>query len=139
MTMSFVQTNWMLILVLLLSGGMLLWPLVQRRLSPARDVNNLAATQLVNGSNAVLLDVREPAEFGGGHLPKAINVPVGQIASRGPELEQARRAARHRLLRARRPQPSRHRRADQAGLQGRLQPLRRLPRVEGRRACPWSE
>ena len=86
MTMSFVETNWMLILVLLLSGGMLLWPLVQRRLSPARDVNNLAATQLVNGSNAVLLDVREPAEFGGGHLPKAINVPVGQIASRGPEL-----------------------------------------------------
>jgi rhodanese-related sulfurtransferase len=86
MTMSFVQNNWMLILVLLLSGGMLLWPLVQRRLTPGRDVNNLAATQLVNGSNAVLLDVRESSEFGGGHLPKAINVPLGQIAGGGPEL-----------------------------------------------------
>jgi rhodanese-related sulfurtransferase len=84
--MSFVQTNWMLILVLVLSGGMLVWPLIQRRLSPAKDLGNLAATQLVNNGNAVLLDVREPAEFGGGHLPKAINVPLAQIASRGAEL-----------------------------------------------------
>lgn len=84
--MSFVQNNWMLIVVLLLSGGMLIWPLLQRRLSPSKDVGNLEATRLVNSGNAVLLDVREAAEFAAGHLPKAINVPLGQIAGRGPEL-----------------------------------------------------
>ena len=84
--MSFLQDNWMLILVMFLSGGMLLWPLVQRRMSPMKDVGNLVATQLVNTKNAVLLDVREPAEFAAGRLPRAINVPLSQLASRPPEL-----------------------------------------------------
>jgi rhodanese-related sulfurtransferase len=78
--MSFVQQNWMLILVMVVSGAMLVWPLVQRRLSPMKDVGNLAATQLVNAQNAVLLDVREPAEFSAGRLPGAVNVPLSQLA-----------------------------------------------------------
>ena len=81
MSTSFIQENWMLFLVLFLSGGMLLWPLVQRRMSPMKDIGTLGATQLVNTSNAVLLDVREPAEFGAGRLPKAVNVPLSQLAS----------------------------------------------------------
>ncbi len=84
--MSFVQQNWMLILVLILSGGMLLWPLVQRRLSPMREIGNFGATQLLNARNAVVLDVREPSEFGAGRLPKAINIPLGQLANRASEL-----------------------------------------------------
>ena len=76
----------MLLLVMLLSGGMLLWPLVAKRLSPMKDIGNLGATQLVNTRNAVLLDVREPAEYGAGRLPRAINVPLSQLASRGQEL-----------------------------------------------------
>ena len=84
--MSFIQENWMLLLVMFLSGGMLLWPLVAKRLSPMKDIGNLGATQLVNTRNAVLLDVREPAEYGSGRLPHAINVPLSQLASRGPEL-----------------------------------------------------
>ena len=84
--MSFIQANWMLLLVMFLSGGMLLWPLVQRRMSPMKDIGNLGATQLVNTRNAVLLDVREPAEYGAGRLPKALNVPLSQIGSRAQEL-----------------------------------------------------
>ncbi len=84
--MSFLQNNWMLDLVFVLSGAMLLWPLIQRRLSPMKEVGNLGATQLVNTKNAVLLDVREASEFGAGHLPRAINIPVSQLASRGAEL-----------------------------------------------------
>lgn len=84
--MSFVQNNWMLILVLVLSGAMLVWPLIQRRLSPARDVGNLEATRLVNSANAVLLDVRETQEFEGGRLPNAVHIPLSQLASRGAEL-----------------------------------------------------
>lgn len=84
--MSFLQNNWMLIVVLLVSGAMLVWPLVQRRLSPARDVGNLEATRLVNSSNALLLDVRETQEFVGGRLPNAMHIPLSQLASRGGEL-----------------------------------------------------
>ena len=84
--MSFIQNNWMLILVFVLSGAMLVWPLVSRRLSPMKDVGNVGATQLVNGSNAVLIDVREPAEFAAGRLPKAVNVPLSQIKSRASEV-----------------------------------------------------
>ena len=86
MSMSFVQNNWMLILVLLLSGGMLVWPLVARRMSPMKGIGTLGATQLVNARNAVLLDVREPGEYGAGRLPRALNVPLGELATRGNEL-----------------------------------------------------
>jgi rhodanese-related sulfurtransferase len=84
--MSFIETNWMLLVVLVLSGGMLVWPLVQRRLSPMKEIGTLGATQLVNAQNAALIDVREPAEFGAGRLPNAVNVPLAQIASRAQEL-----------------------------------------------------
>ncbi len=84
--MSFVQNNWMLIAVFLMSGAMLVWPLVQRRFSSVKDVNNAEATQLLNRRNAVLLDVREPKEFEGGRLPTAIHIPLSQLAGRVSEL-----------------------------------------------------
>jgi len=84
--LSFIQQNWMLVLVLLLSGGMLVWPLVQRRLSAMKDVGTLEVTQLINAGNAVLLDVREPKEYEGGRLPKAIHIPLSQLSSRAQEL-----------------------------------------------------
>src|SRR5512137_3008060 len=67
-SMSFLQNNWMLVLVLVMSGAMLVWPLVQRRMSPAKDIGNLEATRLINSANAVLVDVRETKEFEGGRL-----------------------------------------------------------------------
>ena len=84
--MTFVQNNWLLILVFVLSGAMLVWPLVQSRLSPGKDVGNLEVTRLINSSNAVLVDVRETKEYEGGRLPNAIHIPLSQLASRGAEL-----------------------------------------------------
>lgn len=43
------------------------------------------ARQLV-GTGAKLIDVRTPAEFASGHLPGAINVPVGELGSRADSL-----------------------------------------------------
>lgn len=37
-------------------------------------------------SGALLVDVRSPGEFAGGHLPGAINVPVQEIGARAKEL-----------------------------------------------------
>ena len=84
--MQFVQNNWMLILVLVISGGMLLWPLVGRRFSSMQEVGALGATQLINRQNAVMLDLRESKEYAEGHVPNALNIPLSQLAGRGSEL-----------------------------------------------------
>jgi len=84
--MKFALDNWMLIAVMAASGAMLLWPLIQNRLSPVKDVGNAEATLLVNRSDAIFLDVREPKEYTGGHLPNAIHIPLSQIDARAGEL-----------------------------------------------------
>ena len=40
--------------------------------------------------NLVVLDVRTPAEYAGGHVPGAINIPRDELASRIAELSGAR-------------------------------------------------
>jgi rhodanese-related sulfurtransferase len=84
--MSFIINNWMLELILVLSGGMLVWPLVQGGLSKMKEVGTLNVTQLINRQNAVLLDVREAKEFEGGHLPNAVHIPLSELTGRGSEL-----------------------------------------------------
>jgi rhodanese-related sulfurtransferase len=84
--MQFIQTNWMLVLVMIVSGAMLVWPLVGRRWSSMRDIGTAQATQLINRQNAVMLDVREPKEYEGGRVPASIQIPLSQLASRGSEL-----------------------------------------------------
>src|SRR3954454_5358957 len=85
-SMSFIEQNWMLFAVLLLSGAMLIWPYVQRFASPIKEIGTVNAIQLINGRNAVLLDIREAKEFEGGRVPNAIHIPLGQLASRAQEL-----------------------------------------------------
>lgn len=65
---------------------MLVWPLIQRRLSPVREIGALAATQLINRSDALILDVRETQEYEGGRVPNALHIPLSQLANRGQEL-----------------------------------------------------
>jgi len=85
---DFVQKEWPLVAVAVVSGAMLVWPLVSRRMSPMKDVGTHMATQLMN-RDALVLDVREPKEMEGGKLPHAVHIPlseldkrVGEIASR---------------------------------------------------------
>ena len=84
--MSFIEANWYLILAMVVSGGMLVWPAIRRRMAPGRDIGTLEATRLINSSNAVLVDLRETQEFEGGRLPKAVHIPLSQIESRSGEL-----------------------------------------------------
>jgi rhodanese-related sulfurtransferase len=83
---SFVRENWIPTLTLLLSGAMLVWPLVQRRLGAMKDVDAAEVTLLINRRNAVLLDVRETAELEGGKLPNAVHIPLSQLDSRVQEI-----------------------------------------------------
>ena len=39
---------------------------------------------------ATLVDVREPAEFREGHIPGAVNIPMGQLSARLAEIDRDR-------------------------------------------------
>jgi rhodanese-related sulfurtransferase len=84
--MDFIQNNILLIAVAFASGAMLIWPFV-RRSAGGPWVNTLQATQLINREDALLLDVREPAEFAKGHILGAKNVPLADLERRAPEFE----------------------------------------------------
>ena len=86
MIVAFIVKNWILVLTFVASGAMLVWPLVSKRLSSARDVDTLGVTRLINAGNPLLLDLREPKEFDGRTLPDAVHVPLSQLAARGAEL-----------------------------------------------------
>jgi rhodanese-related sulfurtransferase len=75
---QFLLDNIFLIAIAFISGGMLVWPFVRSRVAgPA--LSTLQATQLINGRNAVVVDVRTPEEFATGSLPGARNIPVDKF------------------------------------------------------------
>jgi rhodanese-related sulfurtransferase len=84
--LQFIQSNWPLVLVMIISGGMLLWPYVGRRFSSVREVGAVSATQLINRQNAVMLDLRDGKDFAGGHVPNALHIPLAELAARSGEL-----------------------------------------------------
>ncbi len=46
----------------------------------AVPIEPLKAIAMMKKNQAVLVDVREAHEFGGGHAKGAVNIPVGQVA-----------------------------------------------------------
>ena len=83
--MKFIQDNIFLIAVAFVSGAMLVWPMVRRGAGGA-NVNTLQATMMINKEDALILDVREPAEFNAGHILNARNIPLGELEKRAGEL-----------------------------------------------------
>ena len=83
--MKFILENIFLIGIALVSGAMLLWPLLSRR-SGSSALGTLEATQLINARNAIVLDVREPAAFATGSITGARNMPLAALAERIGEL-----------------------------------------------------
>ena len=84
--MSFAQDNWLLIVVLVVSGAMLAWPFLGGTLSPMKPISTLGVTRLINSGNPVLLDLREAKEFAGGRLPNALHIPLSELKDRAGEL-----------------------------------------------------
>ncbi len=84
--MDFVQNNILLIAVAFASGAMLIWPFV-RRSAGGPWVNTLQATQMINREDALLLDVRDAAEYAKGHILGAKNVPLADLERRAAEFD----------------------------------------------------
>ena len=75
--MNFFVENWLLIAVAFVSGGMLVWPLVNRAGGGA--IGTAEAVRLINREKGVLIDVSEPTEYAGGHAVGARNIPFGSL------------------------------------------------------------
>lgn len=84
--MKFVMDNIFLVAAALVSGAMLLWPIL-RRSGGGASVNTLEATQMINREDALLLDVREPAEYAQAHILNARGLPLSQFDARVGDLD----------------------------------------------------
>ena len=80
--MDFIRNNLLLIVVAVVSGAMLIWPLL-RRTTGGPWVDASMATQLINREDALVVDVRDPGEYGAGHILGAKNWPLDHIDERG--------------------------------------------------------
>jgi rhodanese-related sulfurtransferase len=83
----FLQNNIFLVAVCLVSGAMLVWPLIQKVMVGAKDVSVQQAVQLINRRDAIVLDVRDAAEFQSGHVPNARHIPAAEMEKRLKELD----------------------------------------------------
>ena len=81
--LSFLISNWYLVVAALVSGALLLWPMIKDGIGGAASVGTAEAVRLVNREKAVLIDVSEPAEYAAGHPGNARNVPFGQLEAAG--------------------------------------------------------
>lgn len=74
----------MLVSALLVLLVLLAWDSGQKS---GPKVSTHEATRLINQSNAVVLDIRDKADFKAGHLVDSINIPSSQVAERLSDLE----------------------------------------------------
>jgi rhodanese-related sulfurtransferase len=77
--------NIFLIAVAFVSGAMLVWPLVRR--GGGASVTTLEATQLINRQDALVVDVREQAEYAQSHILNSRLLPLSQIEARIGDIE----------------------------------------------------
>ncbi|MDO8412662.1 MAG: rhodanese-like domain-containing protein [Gallionellaceae bacterium] len=88
--MQFIQNNIWLIAVAVGSGLMLLWSLLGNRLRGVKEIDTVAALQLINHKSALILDVREEKEFKEGHVLNAKLIPLAKLNERLAEIERYR-------------------------------------------------
>lgn len=83
---KFVIDNWPLIAVAFASGAMLIWPLAAGGRGGAK-LSTLQATQMINDRDAVVIDIRDQAEYSRGHVINAKNFPAKVLDERKTEIE----------------------------------------------------
>jgi rhodanese-related sulfurtransferase len=76
---KFIVDNWFLFLAALVSGGLLLWPMLNKGAGGSGKVSPAEAVRLINREKAVLIDVSEPAEYAAAHATGSRSVPLAQI------------------------------------------------------------
>lgn len=79
--------NLMLFGTAVITGGMLIWPLINRPFRQTKEISVAEAVQLINRRDAVVVDVRDSGEYAAGHIANARHIPEAQLADRLKELD----------------------------------------------------
>jgi len=90
---EFIRHNALLIGLAIGSGVMLLLPMFKKSAGGVPSVTPAEAVTLINRSNALVLDVRDDAEFASGHITDAKHIPVTALESRIAELSKYKNKA----------------------------------------------
>ena len=88
--MQFISSNLLPISIAFFSGTMLFWSIFGNRIRGIKEVDSVAALQLINHKNALVLDVREEDEYRAGHVLNSTLIPLGKLKGRIGELEKYR-------------------------------------------------
>lgn len=80
--MEFFRNNVLLIGLALGSGMMLLLPVFKKSAGGVPNLTTVEAITLINRSHALVLDVRDDAEFASGHIVDAKHIPLDKLAER---------------------------------------------------------
>ena len=80
--MNFIVDNWYLILLALVSGALLVMPML--RGGAQGGLTAAMAVQLINREKAVVIDVCGADEYSAGHVVGAKNVPLADLEARLP-------------------------------------------------------
>jgi rhodanese-related sulfurtransferase len=77
--LSFLIENWIPAVMALVSGALLVWPMLQRG-AQGGAISPSEAVRLINREKAVVIDVCEPAEYAAGHVAGSRSIPLGTLA-----------------------------------------------------------
>jgi rhodanese-related sulfurtransferase len=82
---EFIQQNLMWVGLAAVSGGMLLWQMFNG--PGGSNISASEATLLINRQDAIVVDVRESAEWTSGHIPNARHIALGHLAGHLSEID----------------------------------------------------
>lgn len=87
--MNWITQNWDFLLLITLFGLFVNRGPILARLMGIRSISvHDLAKRLEGPAPPVLLDVRTPVEYNGGHAPKAVLAPLGELSHRAAHLKQ---------------------------------------------------
>ncbi len=84
---EFVVNHWALSLAFVAILTLLIVSELRRRLYGAPQLGPHAATQMMNDSETVVLDVREDSEFKQGHIINSLHIPLSQLSKRLSDID----------------------------------------------------
>ncbi len=85
--MQFVINNWYLVLGIVVVLTMLVWGPLTQLLHGVQHVTTAEAIRLMNHEKGLLVDVREPDEYRGGHIPNALSLPLSGLSAGLKQIE----------------------------------------------------
>jgi rhodanese-related sulfurtransferase len=85
--MNFVVAHWALWSLLLIIVVLLLWTELRQHVTGISRLNPQQAVALMNGEDALVLDVRPAEAFNRGHILRARNIPMSDLAQQLKKLQ----------------------------------------------------